>query len=49
VNIPEDGSYVPHLSYAAASGDVIKVKLEMEDCGSAMVASFVLNAGTGTS
>ena len=49
VEIPESGTYVPHLRYAAKEGDLISIRLEMDGCGSATVASFLLDEGTGTS
>lgn len=49
IDIPEDGDYRPHLIYASNVGDVITVRLEMDGCGTATAADFLLDAGTGTS
>jgi hypothetical protein len=49
VDVPESGSYVAHLSYASEPGDVIAVSMEIEDCGSATTAEFLLSEGSGTS
>jgi hypothetical protein len=48
LDIPEAGTYVPHLNYAAPAGQVITVRIEMDECGGATVADFLLNDGTGT-
>jgi hypothetical protein len=48
VDIPESGSYIAHLDYAANAGDVITARLEMDDCGTATETDFLLDAGTGT-
>jgi hypothetical protein len=47
VDVPEDGTYRPHLDYASEIGAVVSVKLEMAGCGTSTTANFLLTEGTG--
>ena len=47
VDVPEDGTYRPHLDYASEPGDMIAVKIEMDECGTSTAANFLLTEGTG--
>jgi hypothetical protein len=47
VNVPQDGSYRPHLGYASNPGAVISLRLEMDGCGSSTTANFLLTQGSG--
>ena len=48
VDVPEAGDYVAHLSYASNAGDVVGARMEMDGCGAATTAMFLLSQGTGT-
>ena len=47
VVVPEDGEYIPHLTYASRPGVIISLRLEMDGCGTSTTAGFLLTDGTG--
>ena len=47
VTVPKDGTYRPHLSYAAHAGANIALKMEMDGCGTSAAVTFLLTQGTG--
>ncbi len=47
VDVTESGTYRPYLTYAANVGSVISLKIEMDGCGTATTANFLLTEGTG--
>lgn len=47
VDVPEDGTYRPHLQYASRVGANISLRMAMNGCGSSTTVDFLLTKGTG--